>query len=88
MEQRAAELMGKAAGISEKVTVAAVTSSAGMSAAKTFCGILLSDWSFIVAIFTTLIVGMVTVYCKLAHIALQKRREMYGKPPLPDDDDE
>lgn len=90
IEQRAAEIMGKVAGVTEKVTYASATGTIGMGAAKTFCGLLLSDWSFIVAIFTTAAVGAVTVYCKIRHIQLEEIRtnhEIKKAKEVGDDDD-
>lgn len=77
IEQRAAEIAGKVAGVTEKVSYAASGSTVGMGAAKVFCGMLLSDWALIVGIVTATATAIVSIYCKLAHLKLAKKRKSF-----------
>lgn len=77
IEQRAAEIAGKVASVTEKVSYAASGSTVGMGAAKVFCGMLLSDWALVVGIATALATAAVSIYCKLAHLKLAKKRKNF-----------
>lgn len=71
MNERAADIAEKVAGVTEKVAFGTAGGTVIIA------GLPLGDWAFLVGIVATALTAAVGIYCKLQHLKLARERSNY-----------